>query len=91
MRTMKVVFLLVVSAVFFTQNSIGQNNPKPTQEAEQAMLKATRFMVEKVSTNGGYLWYYTPDFSRRWGEMEAYKTMIWLQDPGTTLVGQTFR
>ena len=89
MRTMKVVFLLVVSAVFFTQNSIGQNNPKPTQEAEQAMLKATQFMVEKVSTNGGYLWYYTPDFSRRWGEMEAYKTMIWLQDPGTTLVGQT--
>lgn len=59
-------------------------------DAEQTMLQATRFMVEKVSTNGGYLWYYTPDLSRRWGELEAYKTMIWLQDPGTTLVGHMF-
>jgi hypothetical protein len=40
------------------------------------MLKATRFMVEKASTNGGYVWYYLSDLSRRWGEMEAYKTMI---------------
>ena len=49
---------------------------KLVQESEQAMLRSTRYMVEQVSTNGGYVWYYLPDFSRRWGEMEAYKTMI---------------
>ena len=59
-------------------------------DAEQAMLKATRFMVEKVSTNGGYVWYYLPDFSRRWGEMEAYKTMVWMQNPGTVSMGHLF-
>lgn len=59
-------------------------------EVEQVMLRATKFMVEEVSTNGGYLWYYLPDFSRRWGEMEAYKTMIWLQNPGTISMGHTF-
>jgi PelA/Pel-15E family pectate lyase len=51
------------------------------------MLRATKYMVEEVSTNGGYVWFYTPDLSRRWGEMEAYKTMIWTQDGGTVSVG----
>ena len=51
------------------------------------MKRATTYMVEEVSTNGGYLWSYLPDFSRQWGEMEAYKTMIWLQHPGTVSMG----
>lgn len=63
---------------------------KLTKDAEQIMLKATRYMVENVSTNGGYLWYYLPDFSRQCGEMEAYKTMIWLQHPGTISMGHLF-
>lgn len=56
----------------------------------ETMLKATEFMVENTSINGGYVWYYTPDFSRQWGEMEAYKTMIWLQHPGTISMGHVF-
>ena len=47
-------------------------------------------MVEQVSTNGGYVWYYLPDLSRRWGEMEAYDSMVWVQPPGTTSMGQLF-
>ncbi|MDD5011506.1 MAG: pectate lyase [Phycisphaerae bacterium] len=54
------------------------------------MKKAAKYMVEQVSTNGGYVWYYTPDLSRSWGEMEAYKTMIWVQPPGTPTMGQLF-
>ena len=87
MRTMKLVSLVILSVTLSTTGLSAQSGSKLSQEAEQTMLKATRFMVEKVSTNGGYLWYYTPDLSRRWGEMEAYKTMIWLQNPGTTSVG----
>lgn len=60
------------------------------REAEKTMLDATRYMVEEISTGGGYLWYYRPDLSRRWGEMEAYESMIWLQDPGTVSMGHTF-
>src|SRR5690606_16529896 len=48
------------------------------------------FMVEEVSTNGGYVGLYLPDFSRRWGELEAYKTMIWVQSPGTVEMGNLF-
>ncbi len=52
------------------------------------MKSATRFMMDKVSYNGGFVWSYLPDLSRSWGEMEAKRTMVWIQSPGTPLVGQ---
>lgn len=84
----KIIVLLLISFVILPM-AIGQKNSRLLNDSKSAMLKATRFMMEKVSTNGGFVWYYTPDMSRRWGEMEATRTMIWLQDPGTTLVGHT--
>ena len=59
-------------------------------DVEATMRRATQFMVEKVSYRGGYLWNYLPDMSRRWGEMEARETMIWLQPPGTSSMGHVF-
>jgi PelA/Pel-15E family pectate lyase len=68
---------------------------EPAQEASRnqildTMKKATVFMVETVSTNGGYVWTYLPDLSRRWGELEARDTMIWVQPPGTATMGHLF-
>ena len=60
------------------------------QDITHTMKKATQFMVEKVSYKGGYLWAYLPDFSRRWGEMEAHESMIWVQKPGTASMGHLF-
>lgn len=54
------------------------------------MRRAAEFMVEQVSHEGGYVWSYLPDFSRRWGEMEAYPTMAWVQPPGTGTMGHLF-
>lgn len=59
-------------------------------EIEQAMKRATEFMTQKVAHRGGYVWSYLPDMSRRWGELEAYPTMIWVQPPGTPTVGHLF-
>ena len=84
-KTSVLILLLVISI----ENLPGQKN-NLAGEAAKAMLRATRYMVEKVSTNGGYVWYYLPDLSRRWGEMEAYKTMIWVQSPGTVSMGHLF-
>ena len=55
-----------------------------------AMKRATAFMVEKVAVAGGYVWTYLPDMSRRWGEIEARPTMIWMQPPGTPSMGHIF-
>ena len=54
------------------------------------MRRATRFMRENCAVNGGYVWAYAADMSRRWGEMEAFPSMIWIQPPGTATVGHLF-
>ncbi|MCA1936767.1 MAG: pectate lyase [Asticcacaulis sp.] len=65
--------------------------PQPSDSAiKKTMRKATQFMVETVSTNGGYVWSYLPDMSRRWGELEAKPSMIWVQPPGTATMGHLF-
>jgi hypothetical protein len=88
MKTVKTCISLILLILVNLQ--LPAQNTKLVQEAEQTMLRATRYMVENVSTNGGYVWFYLPDFSRRWGEMEAYKTMIWIQSPGTVSMGHLF-
>jgi PelA/Pel-15E family pectate lyase len=79
--------MLPASSVF--AQSDNKDQPAPA-EVEAAVKRATQFMVEKVAYRGGYVWNYLPDFSRRWGEMEARETMIWLQPPGTSSMGHVF-
>lgn len=88
MKNLK-TFILFLTVVLSGYNLSAQK-ASLLREVDNTMLKATRYMVENVSTNGGYLWNYLPDFSRRWGEMEAYKTMIWVQSPGTVSMGHLF-
>ncbi len=69
--------------------------PGPARAADRAaildaMKRATRFMTDTVAVGDGYVWSYTPDLSRRWGELEAYPSMIWVQPPGTATMGHLF-
>jgi Pectic acid lyase/Concanavalin A-like lectin/glucanases superfamily len=65
--------------------------PDPSRsEILAAMKRATTFMVERVSTNGGYVWAYLPDLSRRWGEIEARPSIVWIQPPGTATMAHLF-
>ena len=90
-QILKTAVLSVALSVTLTATAVARTpDNKLLNEALDAMKKATRYMVDTVSTNGGYLWYYTTDLSRRWGEMEAYPTMIWVQPPGTTSMGHLF-
>ncbi len=57
-------------------------------ETLQAMHKATAFMMDTVSTHGGFVEKYTEDLSERWGEIPARNSMIWIQEPGTVSVGR---
>ena len=62
---MKMICMAVM--LFITLLSAGAQKNIPASDIKVAMMKATRFMVEKVSNRGGYLWNYSPDFSRCWG------------------------
>src|SRR5688572_24182195 len=59
----------------------------PTSNSvRDAMLRAATYMDETVSYEGAYVWSYRPDLSLTWGEMEARRTMCWVQPPGTPTV-----
>jgi hypothetical protein len=47
-------------------------------------------MDETVSYQGGYVWSYSPDLTQTFGEMEAKRTMCWIQPPGTPSVGHVY-
>jgi PelA/Pel-15E family pectate lyase len=59
-------------------------------DALAALKRAAVYMDEVVSYRGGYVWSYAPDFSKQLGEMEAYRTMCWLQPPGTASIGHVY-
>ena len=80
LRRMKI--LILFSALICTHGYAGN------EEILFTMKKATRFMMDSVSCHGGFVWSYLPDKSRRWGELEARPTMIWMQSPGTPDMGQ---
>src|SRR5262245_39473414 len=61
---------------------------EPTRdEVLAAMKKATTFMTGKVALNGGYVWLVSENLDRRWGEIPARPSQIWLQG-GTERVGK---
>lgn len=37
-----------------------------------------------------YVAHYLTDFSRRWGELEGFKSQVWVQSPGTVSMGEVF-
>jgi Pectic acid lyase len=61
---------------------------EPSQDEILAAMKAaSRFMRETVAVRGGHVWVVSEDLRRRWGEVPARPTQIWLQG-GTESVGQ---
>lgn len=62
----------------------------PQANAAAAIKRAAVYMDEVVSYKGGYVWSYSPDLTQTFGEMEAKRTMLWLQPPGTSSIGHTY-
>lgn len=82
-------FLLLAVGLICAVSAVAKEKPLSDKAVFDAMKKATTFMVEKVSNNGGYLWNYAPDFSRVWGELECKPSMMWIER-GTPAMGNIF-
>lgn len=88
---MRIINLFLISSIFLFCNFTKVIAAAPTPEQTQSTMKiASQFMLDKVSYRGGFVWSYLPDFSRQWGELEARRSMIWMQPPGTASVGHLF-
>ncbi|HIE52026.1 MAG TPA: hypothetical protein EYP85_09730 [Armatimonadetes bacterium] len=80
------VYLMVLLAASFGPEAGGQ-------KLEQQVRKVLRRGVEyfrSIATCGGYLWRYSEDLGRRYGEGKATASQIWVQPPGTPAVGFAF-
>ena len=86
MRSCRLV--LVLATVCCALVSVADGFTKA--DAEAALKKAVTFLREEVSAEGGYLWRYSADLSRREGEGKADASMAWVQPPGTPSMGQAF-
>jgi len=56
-------------------------------EASKALRRAVQFFRASVGVQGGYVWRYSADLSRREGEGKVGETTVWVQPPGTPFVG----
>ena len=90
-RSMLPVLVLLAGGALVSARQAPPRIASPDRvQVLDTMKRATGFMLEKVATRGGYVWTYLPDLSRRWGEIEARPSMIWLQPPGTPTMGHLF-
>jgi PelA/Pel-15E family pectate lyase len=64
--------------------------PDLRDEARQALKKAATYYREKVASHGGYVYYYTPGLTDRWGEGKADADTLFVQPPGTPTVGMAY-
>ncbi|MEM7699391.1 MAG: pectate lyase [Verrucomicrobiota bacterium] len=78
--------LLSVGGVFAPIASQAETVPPP-DKVLAAMLRATQYYHETVAVNGGYVYFYSEDLSRRLGEGVALPDQVWVQAPGTPRVG----
>ena len=76
--TIVLSILLLLSSSFSSANS---NDLALRRQTLVTMRKAAAFFYTKVSFHGGYVYYYSLDMKRRWGEGAASKDQIWVQPP----------
>lgn len=80
--------LVAISSLFLLTTFAYPQQPRGN-EVLSAMKKATSFMTKKVAYNGGYVWTVSEDFSKKYGEVPARDSQVWVQS-GTPMVGMAF-
>ena len=73
----------------FPSTAVAADRSLPGQ-AESALHRACKLFRERVSCEGGYLWRYSSDLTKREGEGRAGELTVWVQPPGTPSVGAAF-
>ncbi|MBT4483369.1 MAG: hypothetical protein HOC71_06795, partial [Candidatus Latescibacteria bacterium] len=77
-RFTRYIFLTMMVFTIIMTSVISYAAPSE-KEVLDAMRKASTFMVNEVSLNGGYLFAYSADLTEFPGEAPARPTQIWVQ------------
>lgn len=84
----RILSVIVLTALVLAQRCPAQGNDLVAQ-SRNSLARATDFL-RSISAEGGYLWRYSADLKTRSGEEVATTTQIWIQSPGTPVMGMTF-
>jgi PelA/Pel-15E family pectate lyase len=79
-----------VFGAFVHDRTAAADDAKLRQSALDAMKEAASYYLASVACHGGYVYYYSPDLTRRLGEGVAGPDEIWVQPPGTPTVGLAY-
>jgi len=82
--------LAAIAAGLFFASPLPAADPAARELAVASMKKAATFFRKNAASHGGYVYYYSPDFTRRLGEGKATAEQIWVQPPGTPTVGLAY-
>ncbi len=94
MKRLRLVCALLLLAVVSSGGHAGAEVARAegaplSEQARSALVRATDYL-RSISTEGGYLWRYSPDLKHRLGEKIATTTQLWVQPPGTPTIGEAF-
>lgn len=71
--------------------SLSAADSDPTAAEVLATMKtAATYYREQVAVHGGYVYFYSPDLTQRFGEGTASADQVWVQPPGTPTVGMAY-
>src|SRR5688500_11308466 len=90
MRNLCLSLLALVAAYWTQPLSAADGDVELRRQAEAALKTAATYYRNRVAKHGGYVYYYSPDLSRRLGEGVAGPEEIWVQPPGTPTVGLAY-
>jgi PelA/Pel-15E family pectate lyase len=82
--------ILILVLLFSSTISAEPDDPALRDQALRAMRRAATFYREHVAKHGGYVYYYSTDLKKRFGEGVATPDQIWVQQPGTPTVGLAY-
>ncbi len=69
----------------------GEGNEQLDRDvAIKAMKLAATYFHDNVASHGGYVYHYSLDLKKQWGEGVASRDQIWVQPPGTPTVGMAY-
>lgn len=85
-----ILLIILCALLAFTSGCRSVPDRELPAQANAAMRTAATYYHSNVASHGGYVYYYTPDLSQRWGEGRATRDQIWIQAPGTPTVGMAY-
>lgn len=88
MNALRTLLLLIAITCSWLGSLALSHEPQPHEFA--AAMKRAAQSYRQLALHGGYVYYYSLDGAKRWGEGVASPTQVWVQPPGTPTVGEAY-